>query len=119
MANTPHVPTPTSRQQVQAMAGYGIDQEKIAAIIGICDKTLRKHYRNELDLGLDKANSLVAQALFQNATANNNVTAQIFWMKTRAGWREKVDHTHAGPDGGRRFHDRKARLVGRPCRALP
>ena len=31
----------------------------------------------------------VAQSLFQMATQGKNVAAAIFWMKARAGWREK------------------------------
>jgi len=31
----------------------------------------------------------VAQSLFAMATQGKNVAAAIFWMKARAGWREK------------------------------
>jgi hypothetical protein len=30
------------------------------------------------------------------ARLGNNVAAAIFWMKTRAGWREKHDLQHSG-----------------------
>jgi hypothetical protein len=30
----------------------------------------------------------MAQALFNNGVKSNNVTAQIFWLKSRAGWVE-------------------------------
>ena len=57
---------------------------------------LRKHYREELDLGETKANAQVAGFLF-NAAKNGNVTAQIFWLKTRAKWRETpVELKHSG-----------------------
>jgi hypothetical protein len=53
-------------------------------------KTLRKHYRDELDLGATKATAKVAEFLFRKATTEGPqcVTAAIFWMKTRGGWRE-------------------------------
>ena len=35
----------------------------------------------------------VAQSLFSNATENNNVTAQIFYLKTQAGWKEDQPDT--------------------------
>ncbi len=54
-------------------------------------KTLRKHFRAELDRGTVEANAKVAQSLFQMATQGKNVAAAIFWMKARAGWREKVE----------------------------
>ena len=68
----------------------------ISPVVGIDPKTLRKHYREELDLGETKANAQVAGFLF-NAAKNGNVTAQIFWLKTRAKWRETpVELKHSG-----------------------
>ena len=34
------------------------------------------------------------------ATEGNNVAAAIFWMKARAGWREKQQVGLSGPEGG-------------------
>jgi hypothetical protein len=91
-----HTPDPALRRQVEAMAAYGIPEINIARVVGIDPKTLRKHYRDELDLGETKANAQVAGFLF-NAAKNGNVTAQIFWLKTRARWKEvPVEHTHSG-----------------------
>ena len=68
-------------------------------MIGVSGKTLRKHYRKELDLAAIKANADVAGFLF-NSAKKGNVTAQIFWLKTRAGWKEPaVDHNHRGAIG--------------------
>ena len=53
----PHTPEPAIRRQVEAMAGYGVPEADIARVIGIDAKTLRKHYRQELDLGHIKANT--------------------------------------------------------------
>jgi hypothetical protein len=87
------------RRQVEAMAAYGIPELDIARVVGIDPKTLRKHYREELDLGETKANAQVAGYLF-NAAKNGNVTAQIFWLKTRARWRETpVELRHSGSIG--------------------
>ncbi len=69
------------------MAGYGIPETDIASAIGIDPKTLRKWYRDELDVGHINANAQVAGFLF-NAAKNGNVTACIFWLKVRAGWSE-------------------------------
>jgi hypothetical protein len=77
------------------MSAYGIPEEDIARVVGIDPKTLRKHYRDELDLGATKANAQVAGYLF-SAAKNGNVTAQIFWLKTRACWKEApVEHQHS------------------------
>ncbi len=107
MANPPHAPTPESRAQVSALYSYGITQEEIARFIGIDPKTLRLHYRDELDSAHIKANAKVGQFLFQNAsgqtlgsgaTHSDCVRAAMFWAKTRMGWREtqSIDHTTGG-----------------------
>ena len=72
------------------MAAYGVPETEIGAVVGIDAKTLRKHYRQELDHGHTKANVKVAEALYRKALGEGreSVTAAIFWMKARAGWRE-------------------------------
>jgi hypothetical protein len=96
-----HKPDVGSRRQVEAMAAYGIPEIDVARVIGIDPKTLRKHYRDELDLGETKANAQVAGFLF-NSARNGNVTAQIFWLKTRARWRETpTELRHSGSIGTR------------------
>ena len=69
------------------MAGYGIPEAEIARVLGIDPKTLRKHYRDELDTGHVIANAKVAESLFRKATGDHRqlVTAAIFWLKTHAG----------------------------------
>ena len=96
MGRRAHKPDPAQRRQVEAMAAYGIPEIDIAPVLGIDPKTLRKHYRDELDLGETKANAQVAGFLF-NSARSGNVTAQIFWLKTRARWRETpVELKHSG-----------------------
>lgn len=82
-----HVPTDASRQLVNLHATIGTRQEIIASLIGIGVDTLVKHYRNELDQALAKANAAVGGALYRKAM-DGDTTAMIFWMKTRARWRE-------------------------------
>jgi len=101
MGRRAHRPDPAQRRQVEAMAAYGIPEPNIAAVVGVDPKTLRKHYRDELDLGETKANAQVAGFLF-NSARSGNVTAQIFWLKTRARWRETpTELKHSGSIGGR------------------
>ena len=74
----------------------GIPESDIVRVTGVDPKTLSKHYRQELDLGETKANAQVAGFLF-SAAKNGNVTAQIFWLKTRARWRETpMELRHSG-----------------------
>jgi hypothetical protein len=99
MSRKAHEPDPAQRRQVEAMAAYGIPESDISRVVGIDPKTLRKHYRDELDLGETKANAQVAGFLF-NAARSGNVTAQIFWLKTRARWKETPsEHWHSGAVG--------------------
>lgn len=90
MGRREHLPEPSQRRQVEAMAGYGVPEANIARVLGIDPKTLRKHYREELDTGHIFANARVAESLFRKATGDGRqaVTAAIFWLKTRAGWKE-------------------------------
>jgi hypothetical protein len=85
-----HQPTGAMRKQVETLAAYGIPEWDISRVVGIDPKTLRKYYADELDLGETKANAQVAGFLFAACRAGN-VGAQIFWLKTRARWREYRD----------------------------
>ncbi len=84
-------PTDGQRRQVLTMIGFGIPQEEIATALEIDKKTLYKHFRRELDTGATEANVRVAQALYTNAVKNMSVAAQIWWTKTRMGWKEAQD----------------------------
>jgi hypothetical protein len=75
------------RGRVQAMVGFGVRQDLIAREIGCDPTTLRKYFREELDMGRMRANVTVAGCLFRNCQ-DGNVAAQIFWLKTQAGWKE-------------------------------
>jgi len=84
-------PTAEQRRTVQVLSGIGVPQDQIALIIGVDPKTLRKTCRDDLDRGMAEANTKVAQTLFSMATRGDNTAATIFWMKARAGWREKQE----------------------------
>ena len=101
MARPAHQPDDVQRRQVEALAGYGVPEAEIAALVGVDAKTLRKHYRHELDHGHTKANAKVAENLYHMALGQGReaVTAAIFWLKARARWKEVSVHEHGGPDG--------------------
>lgn len=100
MVRPAHKPTEATRKQVEAMTGYGVPQEAIAEVLGVSVPTLVKHYRSEVDTGVAKANAKVAESLFRKALSDGqgSVAAAIFWMKTRAGWRETTRIVHDGLD---------------------
>lgn len=84
---TPHVPTDTTRAEVAALNSFGNTQEEIALYLGICVDTLAKYYRKELDTAVVKANAMVARKLFNKAVNQDDLSAQIFWLKTRGRWK--------------------------------
>jgi hypothetical protein len=92
----PHEPTEATRKQVKALAAYGVPQDEIGRVIGISKPTLERHYRDELDRGEVEANAKVAESLFRKATGDGAqaVTAAIFWLKTRARWKEPATDTN-------------------------
>jgi hypothetical protein len=96
-----HEPDAFSRRQVETLAGSGIPEAEIAGLVGIDPKTLRRHYRQELDHGHTKANAKVSENLFRKATGEGpqSVTAAIFWLKTRARWKEVAVLEHGGVPG--------------------
>jgi len=93
-----HEPTKQSRELVQLHTIVGTQQSVVSKIIGITEKTLRKHYREELDLSKAKANATIGGALFNKAKAGDT-TAIIFWLKTQAGFREIHGVDHRSSDG--------------------
>lgn len=93
----PYQPTSETRAQVMALVSFGIPQEDICKMLGISVPTLISHYEKEMATGLADANSKVAGVLFKKAYIDEDLTAVIFWLKTRAKWREKdpEDNTKA------------------------
>lgn len=82
-----HIPSDETKKLVRNLAAVGVRYVDIAHKLDITDDTLRKHYKGELEDGRIDANAQIANTLFQQAK-KGNMTAAIFWLKTRAGWKE-------------------------------
>ena len=90
-------PTQQQREMVRSLTAFGVRQEDIARKLGIrSSKTLRKHFREELDTGAADANASVAQTAYKMATSGRCPIITIFWLKSRAGWKEQPDFQRAG-----------------------
>ena len=98
MARKPFDVNDAVREKVRHLAGLGVRQDDIARIVRCSPKTLRKRCRDDLDCGIAEANAIVSGSLFA-AAKGGNVTAQIFWLKTRAQWREGAVRDDAAPAG--------------------
>ena len=81
-------------EEVTRLAARGLTQEQIAAALGISASTLgnRKAESSELVEAIKKGQAqgiaAVANSLWDNAMSGN-VTAQIFFLKARAKWKDK------------------------------
>ena len=90
MPRPPFTPSQEQRGLVKSMAAVGIPHEDIARKVGVrSPKTLRKHFRPELHLGVMEANYRVGTTLFQMATSGEHPGVTMFWMKSRNGWQER------------------------------
>jgi len=95
----PHLPNADTRNKVYTLAVVGTRHEDIATVLNISHDTLVKYYKEELDKGRIEANASVAETLFKQAK-EGNTTAMIFWLKSRAKWKETSQHEISGnPDG--------------------
>ncbi len=75
------------RTFVSACALLGMPHEEIAKVLGVSKSTLKKYYLPELKNSKQRAIANVAASLYNSAMKGNTV-AQIFYLKTQAGWRE-------------------------------
>jgi len=83
-------PTDEERKQVEAMAGYGVGESHIAALIrgGIGLSTLRERFKEDLERGRAKAHAGIGKTLYQKAMAGD-VASLIWWTKTQMRWAEQ------------------------------
>ena len=101
MSRKPFAVNDAMREKVRHLAGLGLPQDDIAKLVGCAPKTLRKRFRDELDRGVVEANATVIGYLLAAAKAGN-IAAIIFWLKTRAHWRERsaAENATPGADAG-------------------
>ena len=95
----PHLSTADTRNRVYILSTVGTRHEDIATVLGISADTLTKYYHDELAKGRIEANASVAETLFKQAK-EGNTTAMIFWLKSRAKWKESTQHEISGNADG-------------------
>lgn len=84
--------TPDQMTQLEQLAGLGLTMEDLGDFFGMSDSTLRRRMKEDpivlqaYKRGVARANARITGTLFQKAV-NGNVTALIFWCKTRLQWR--------------------------------
>ncbi|MCG6115815.1 MAG: hypothetical protein MEQ84_11515 [Mesorhizobium sp.] len=88
----------TLAAKVEALSGFGIPPADIAIALSLGLEELTSEYQAELQGGAIKANARVAESLFRKAIGEGreSVIAAIFWLKTRARWKETHVQEHIG-----------------------
>ena len=92
------IPTEDQKFLVAMMSSTGVPHERQAKALGVNSKTLRKYFKEELQVGRDRAHAEIGGALYKRAL-DGNVPAQIFYLKTQAGWREAQRLELTGAEG--------------------
>ena len=95
---------------VEGAAAIGLTEAEMCLLIPnpetgkpIDLKTLRAHFRDELDTGHVKAHLKVGAGLFKNATTptglypGGNPVCQFFWLKCRLRWKQNHDNDPETP----------------------
>ena len=81
-------------KNVAVLAGCGIPYEVIARRIGVSLQVLRREAKTVLEDARANCIADAATCLYRMATNGRNLAATIFFLKTRGGWRESVEHHH-------------------------
>lgn len=102
-----------SLDKIKALAGVGVDKNQIAKMMGInrnifnSDSGDGKILLEAFEEGLAEGIATVTQSLFNTANDpenRNQVTAAIFWLKNKAGWRDTIEQK-TEHDIGKNFVD--------------
>ncbi|HAI38853.1 MAG TPA: hypothetical protein DCM40_12395 [Maribacter sp.] len=89
--------------KIEQASGMGLTNEQLASVLGCSLSTVRRNRKNnelfEHHVRKGRANSLkeVSNALYNNAVYENNVQAQIFFLKNRGEegqWSEKSENIY-------------------------
>jgi DNA-binding CsgD family transcriptional regulator len=85
-------------KQVEGLAAQGLTEGQIADALGITQNTLTNHKKRNLEFldaikrGQAKGIGVVTNKLMEQIKSGNT-TAMIFYLKCRAGWKEKTEES--------------------------
>ena len=94
MPRRPKKPTAKDLQEIEMLAGMGLNQQQIADVKGMHRDTLRKYAQDTYTRGKAKAIARVAQTAYSMAISGANTAMTIFFLKTQARWREHASSPH-------------------------
>ena len=92
---------PIDHDEIEKLASIGLNEQQIADYIGISSDTIGRRKKDDVSFaehikrGKAKGIATVANNLFTQS-AEGNVSAGIFFMKNRAGWKDKIEQENTG-----------------------
>lgn len=93
-----HIPTDEHKRIVEKLSAFGCTVGQISTALKIPSATLHKYYSDEINIGAVSANAKVAETLYRKALSGDT-NCMIFWLKTRAKWKEPTSLEISGTDG--------------------
>jgi hypothetical protein len=96
-------PTADQRALVESASAFGITQAEIANQLGVDEKTLRKHFRVELNSGKFKVDMTAGNTvveLMKSRDERVRLAAVKYYTARRMGWKETNVNEQVGKDGG-------------------
>ena len=107
-------PSDKDRRIVEMIAGWAIPEHRIANVLSIDPKTLREHYRSELDVGHSKLEAQLAQNLLRIAQGHDRqaLIATIFALKTGSVGSRRTPPPKDPPQGKKEQMRENARRAG-------
>jgi len=92
-------------RKAKSLAAQGLTLEQIALVLGMGVSTLYEkkaefvEFMEAIKEGQAKGVAVITNKLFEKASDGDN-TSMIFYLKNRAGWKDKTETEHTGPGGG-------------------
>ncbi|HEX7361417.1 MAG TPA: hypothetical protein VF283_13085 [Bryobacteraceae bacterium] len=83
-----YIPTPDDQLRVRELAAIGLSDEDIASQLRLPLPQLQKRFKLELKSGAAEGREQVLKKLHTSALSGENLSALIFWVKARCGWRD-------------------------------
>jgi hypothetical protein len=91
-------PTEHQRQAVAALVSFGTKNTIIAEVLGLAERTLVRHFANELKHGRELIHARIGGGITAAALAGDK-TMQIFYAKAQMRWQERHSLGFEDKDG--------------------
>lgn len=81
-------PSKPLRLAVREAASRGLQQDLIAALVGVSESTLKRRCADELHFGAMMANAQMALTAYDLGVSGKDPIMTRWWLRVRAGWRD-------------------------------